>query len=86
MVGKPAHLKSSVIGAHAPLATAKPVGAEVSNYTLLFMHKYYWPRLSNPGQYSVAFHFRDWGRDLDMQTDDFRVTLRDSFSSHLPVM
>ena len=25
-----------------------------------------WHGLSNPGQYSVAFHFRDWGRDLDM--------------------
>ena len=47
---------------------------------------YYWPGLSNPGQYSVAFHFRDWGRDLDVQTNDFRVTLRASFSSHLPVM
>ena len=39
---------------------------------------YYWPGLSNPGQYSVAFHFRDWGRDLDMQINDFRVTLRAS--------
>ena len=32
----------------------------------------------NPGQYSVAFHFRDWGHDLDMQIIDFRVTLRAS--------
>ena len=38
----------------------------------------YWPGLSNPGQYSVAFHSRDWGRDLGMQINDFRVTLRAS--------
>ena len=29
--------------------------------------------LSNPGQYSVAIHFRDWGHDLNMQANDFRV-------------
>ena len=29
-----------------------------------------WPGSSDPGIY--AFNFHDWGRDLDMQTNDFR--------------
>ena len=34
-----------------------------------------WPGSSHLGFYSHAFHFHDWGRDLDMQTNDFRETL-----------
>ena len=35
----------------------------------------YWPGLSKPGQYSVAFPFLRWGIFLPMGTDDFRKFL-----------
>ena len=31
-----------------------------------------WPGSSDPGIYSDAFNFHNWGRDLDMQTNYFR--------------
>ena len=36
---------------------------------------HYWPGLSKPGQYSVAFPFLRWGIFLPMGTDDFRKFL-----------
>ena len=45
-----------------------------------------WPGSSDPCLFSDAFNFHDWGRDLDMQTNDFRGTLRASFFNYLDVI
>ena len=48
---------------------------EIRDYKYVFMILHYWPGLSKPGQYSVAFPFLRWGIFLLMGTDDFRKFL-----------